>query len=86
VTLSSFLGILLTVVALHSLGDSFTVAAYVLAVGAFAWSALMAWHTPRCKLRLGLGGQGQGQIMRRRRSGVENVELERRADERGIGA
>ncbi|PVH84285.1 hypothetical protein DL98DRAFT_651951 [Cadophora sp. DSE1049] len=90
VSSSALLGIYLTVVALHSLGNSFTVAAYVLAVGAFAWSALTAWHTPRCRLRLMLGYQGHGRGQTtgeedgRRR--VEDVELERRADERSVGA
>lgn len=79
---SSLLGIYLTAIALHSLGDSFTVAAYVLAVGAFAWSALMAWHTPRCKLRSTMNGPARSQVQAREGErpvgslGVEDIQLE----------
>ena len=79
---SSLLGIYLTAIALHSLGDSFTVAAYVLAVGAFAWSALMAWHTPRCKLRSTMNGPARSQVQAREGGrpvgslGVEDIQLE----------
>ncbi|KAG4441938.1 hypothetical protein IFR05_002557 [Cadophora sp. M221] len=63
VCLSSFLGIYFAAVLLYPLGDSFTLAAYVLAVGAFAWSAFMAWHSPRCKVeKRGGAGVGDGEL------------------------
>ncbi|KAH7403084.1 hypothetical protein BKA64DRAFT_706597 [Cadophora sp. MPI-SDFR-AT-0126] len=81
---SAMLGTYFAAIALYSLGDSFTVAAYVLAVGAFAWSALMAWHTLRCKLKstsglgLGLSRQGDAQTDAHRRFTlpVHDFELE----------
>jgi hypothetical protein len=51
VALSSFLGIYFTVKKEYgySMGDSFTLASYIVAVGAFVSTAVLAYHYPRCK-------------------------------------
>jgi hypothetical protein len=50
VTLSCFLGVYFTVQNEYgySMGDSFTLAGYVVAVGAFVSTAFLAYHYPRC--------------------------------------
>jgi hypothetical protein len=51
VGLSCFLGVFFTVNKSYgySMGDAFTLAGWVLAVGAFMSSAILAYHHPRCK-------------------------------------
>jgi hypothetical protein len=51
VALSCFLGVFFTVKKDYgySMGDSFTLAGYVVAVGAFVSTAVLAYHYPRCR-------------------------------------
>jgi hypothetical protein len=51
VGLSCFLGVYFTLNKSYgySMGDAFTLAGYVIAVGAFISSAILAYHRPRCK-------------------------------------
>jgi hypothetical protein len=51
VGLSCFLGVYFTVETKygHSMGDAFTLASWVVAIGAFVSSGVLARHYPRCK-------------------------------------
>jgi hypothetical protein len=51
VALSCFLGVYFTLEKSYgySMGDAFTLAGWVVAVGAFISSAILAYHHPRCK-------------------------------------
>jgi hypothetical protein len=51
VSLSCFLGVYFTINKSYgySIGDAFTLAGWVVAVGAFISSAILAYHHPRCK-------------------------------------
>jgi hypothetical protein len=51
VALSCFLGVYFTLNKSYgySMGDAFTLAGWVIAVGAFISSAILAYHHPRCK-------------------------------------
>lgn len=51
VALSCFLGIYFTLSKSYgySMGDAFTLAGWVVSVGAFVSTAILAYHYPRCK-------------------------------------
>lgn len=71
VVLSCFLGVLFTVQKRYrySMGDAFTLAAYVVAVGTFASTGVMAWHYPRCKCwDRGEGKERGFELLMRRRT------------------